>query len=1008
MTELDLFAAAVAAPDPAARAALLDRECGGNTALRERLDKLLAAHLAAHPLLDPPAGDGTRSLADTAPTADPDGTRDRPTPAEAVGELIAGRYKLLQQIGEGGMGAVWMADQTEPVRRRVAVKLIRAERGQSKTILARFEAERQAIALMDHPHIAKLLDAGTTETGAPFFVMDLVKGVPLAEYCDAHKLSLPDRLALFQQICSAVQHAHNKGVIHRDLKPSNILVESHDGKPVPKVIDFGLAKATTGLQLTEHTLFTGFGTVMGTPTYMAPEQATFNAVDVDTRADVYALGVILYELLTGTTPLTRDTIKKAALDEMLRLIREQEAPTPSSRLSSADATPSVAVNRQTEPAKLGRYVRGELDWIVMKALSKDRDRRYETANGFAADVGRFLNHEPVVAGPPSVRYRLRKFIRRHRPQVLAVSLLLLALVAGVVGTTLGLLQAEERRKEAAAAWLEEAKQRGVAEVKREEAEVEKRRAVEAEAAERTANDRARAALYAMTGQLVERQFARQFQLTAQDREYLRTVLRMHEVFAAAAGDTGEAELTRANGDYWVGRIHYKLGDVAAADAAFRRAEAAMGRLHRADPTDPGHRFGLAEARYHRALMTQETGKQSDALGLLTESAEAFAALHTAAPLNTTYLERAGIAVGDLARLQARLGKTADADASYRTSIELLEATLVRKPTDPAVGYQLALAHIGRGNVLLTTAPADAIPPLRAALEVLDATGAAKSDNPFHRLPGTEARNVLALAYRSLGRLDEAQAELERVVSVSRELVRDFPGIPSFRQDLGQTVGNLGVILKSRGRVREAEPLYRESNEIRAKLVADFPTTVEYRNDLAAGLVNLAQILMRTKPAEARTLLEQAVPHHLAALKANEKHPNYRRFYRNNLNLTALACLELKEYTAAAAAAEQLGELGLTPVDDYYAARTLGDCAIGVLKNPKVVEADREGVAKAHTDRALVWLTRAVARGWRDAEAMAKDPALAPLRQREEFKDILDAHAKPPAKPELAPQPRAEK
>ena len=435
MTELDLFEAAIATADPRQRAALLDRECAGKPELRARLEELLAAHGRSNPLLDQPFAANTIDSPGQAIKA------DDALHVEIAGTVIAGRYKLLQQIGEGGMGTVWMADQTEPVKRRVAIKLIRVERGQSKTILTRFEAERQAIALMDHPHIARLLDAGTAESGRPFFVMELVKGVPLTDFCDVHRLGIPDRLHLFLQVCSAVQHAHQKGVIHRDLKPSNILVESHGGTPVPKIIDFGLAKATTGLQLTEHTLFTAFGSVMGTPLYMAPEQANFSALDVDTRTDIYALGIILYELLTGTTPITRETLKKAPLDEMLKLIREQEVPTPSSRLSSTESAPSVAANRQTEPAKLGRFVRGELDWIVLKALAKERDRRYETANGFAKDIERFLNHEPVTAGPPTMAYRLRKFVQRNRGPVIAAGLVLLALVAGVIGTTVGMLQA---------------------------------------------------------------------------------------------------------------------------------------------------------------------------------------------------------------------------------------------------------------------------------------------------------------------------------------------------------------------------------------------------------------------------------------------------------------------------------------------------------------------------------------------------------------------------------------
>jgi serine/threonine protein kinase/Tfp pilus assembly protein PilF len=401
----------------------------------------------------------------------------KPAPVEAEGTLIANRYKLRQQIGEGGMGTVWMADQTEPIKRKVAVKLIRVERNQSKTILARFEAERQAIALMDHPNIAKLLDAGTTGGGAPFFVMELVKGIPLNDFCDQHRLTISERLNLFMQICLAVQHAHQKGIIHRDLKPGNILIESHDGKPVPKIIDFGLAKATSSLQLTEHSLYTAFGSVMGTPAYMAPEQATFNAVDVDTRADVYALGVILYELLTGTTPITRESLNKAALDEMLRLVREQEAPTPSNRLSSNESTPSVAACRQIEPQKLGRFVKGELDWIVMKALSKERDRRYETANGFAEDIERFLNHEPVQAGPPNASYRFLKFVQRHRGEVLAASLVLLALVAGVVGTTWGWLEAKAQEREASAARDREIDQRRKAVRERDEKEKARQQAV---------------------------------------------------------------------------------------------------------------------------------------------------------------------------------------------------------------------------------------------------------------------------------------------------------------------------------------------------------------------------------------------------------------------------------------------------------------------------------------------------------------------------------------------------
>ena len=363
-----------------------------------------------------------------------------------------GPYKLLQQIGEGGMGTVFMAEQQEPVRRMVALKVIKPGMD-TRQVIARFEAERQALALMDHPNIAKVLDAGTTASGRPYFVMELVKGVPLTKYCDEHRLSPQQRLELFVPICRAVQHAHQKGIIHRDLKPSNVLVALYDGKPVPKVIDFGVAKAT-GQKLTDKTLFTGFGGVVGTLEYMSPEQAELNQLDVDTRADIYSLGVMLYELLTGTTPLERKRFGKAALLEILRLIREEEPPKPSTRLSTAETAASVAANRGLEPKKLSGLVRGDLDWIVMKCLEKDRNRRYETANGLASDVQRYLSDEPVLASPPSAAYRLRKFARRHKAGLwtTAAVLLVVLVASGGVGWTLWDRAAQQARGEQQDGW----------------------------------------------------------------------------------------------------------------------------------------------------------------------------------------------------------------------------------------------------------------------------------------------------------------------------------------------------------------------------------------------------------------------------------------------------------------------------------------------------------------------------------------------------------------------------
>jgi WD40 repeat protein/serine/threonine protein kinase len=415
MSERAIFIAALEKDDPAERAAFLDEACADDRPLRQRIERLLKAHEPADSFLEhrPPGLGGT---VDEQPRAERHGT-------------VIGPYKLLQQIGEGGMGVVYMAEQQEPLRRRVALKIIKPGMD-SAQVIARFEAERQALALMDHQNIAKVLDAGTTESGRPYFVMELVHGIPITQYCDDHHLTPKERLELFLPVCHAVQHAHQKGIIHRDLKPSNVLVCLYDGVAVPKVIDFGIAKAT-GSQLTERTMFTQFGTLVGTLEYMSPEQAEMSQLGIDTRSDVYSLGVLLYELLTGTTPLQRHRLREAGFDEIRRLIREEEPPRPSTRLSTSGvALAAISAQRQTEPAKLTRLVRGELDWIVMKALEKDRNRRYESANGLARDVERYLHDEPVEACPPSAGYKLRKFARKHKAGLATVTAFVAVLVLG--------------------------------------------------------------------------------------------------------------------------------------------------------------------------------------------------------------------------------------------------------------------------------------------------------------------------------------------------------------------------------------------------------------------------------------------------------------------------------------------------------------------------------------------------------------------------------------------------
>lgn len=429
MNEREIFAAAMQIASPGERDAFLREACQRDASLRERIEALLAENDKLGSFLEDPLA------IQTLPTPGP-ATIERP------GTQI-GPYKLLQVLGEGGMGVVYLADQLHPVARRVALKIIKPGMD-TRQVIARFEAERQALALMDHPNIAKVLDAGATPSGRPYFVMELVKGMPVTQFCDQQHLPPRERLELFMLVCQAVQHAHQKGIIHRDLKPSNVLIALYDGRPVPKIIDFGLAKAT-GQRLTQKTMFTEVGSIVGTLEYMAPEQAELNNLDIDTRADIYSLGVILYELLTGSPPFSAKQLRSAGFAEMLRMIREDEPQRPSTKISSSNELPTIAANRQLEPQRLTRLVKGDLDWIVMKCLEKQRERRYDTANGLALELDRYLRDEPVLAGPPSAAYRLRKYLRRNRSLVAAASVVFLALVLGAIGTTAGLVRAAWER-----------------------------------------------------------------------------------------------------------------------------------------------------------------------------------------------------------------------------------------------------------------------------------------------------------------------------------------------------------------------------------------------------------------------------------------------------------------------------------------------------------------------------------------------------------------------------------
>ncbi len=622
MNEETLFQEALSRP-PDERAAFLEQECAGRPEALAAVEALLAAHDMSGNVLDERAD---RTLDSGPGQASPDATLEHTPgaddasaavsetedyrPIAPAGIVIAGRYALLEKIGEGGMGEVWVAKQTEPVKRKVALKLIKTGMD-SRAVLQRFEQERQALAMMDHPNIAKVLDGGLTPSGQPFFVMELVSGLPLTRFCDEARLKTEERLELFVRICQAVQHAHQKGIVHRDLKPANILVTIVDGKPIPKVIDFGVAKAVAG-RLTDESMSTQFGAVIGTLEYMSPEQASFSGIDIDTRADIYSLGVILYELLTGLRPIDGRRLRNAALTEMIRIIREEEPSKPSTRLSTDESLPSIAALRQIEPRKLTALLRGELDWVVMKCLEKHRERRYETANALGRDVQRYLADETVEARPPSAGYRLSKFLRRNKGPVLAASLVVLALVGGIVGTTVGMLRADRAR-------AAEARQRGIAEVNEAKAllaaEAE-RKAKDREAEQRAkaekARDRTRQALDAMTSSVTGDSLTTQKEISDEQKKFLTEVLSYYQEFAGEKADDEPSRARTAKAAYRVGHIEYRLGRTAEALAAIRLAVDGYAKLDAEFPARPAYQQALANSHNNLGLLLAGLGKGLEA------------------------------------------------------------------------------------------------------------------------------------------------------------------------------------------------------------------------------------------------------------------------------------------------------------------------------------------------------------------------------------------------------------
>jgi serine/threonine protein kinase/tetratricopeptide (TPR) repeat protein len=826
MNELDLFAAAVVITDSRERGAFLDRECLGRTDLRRRLDQILEAHGRSHPVLDLPNG------------GDPNATV---IPASSlVGTIVAARYKLLEEIGDGGMGTVWMAEQREPVRRLVALKLIKTGMD-SKAVLARFEAERQALALMDHPHIAKVLDAGTTDDGRPYFVMELVKGLPLTEYCDARRLPVKDRLDLFAKICSAVQHAHQKGIIHRDLKPSNVLVTEHDGKPVPKVIDFGLAKALNASNmLTERTLHTAYGTVVGTPLYMAPEQVGINALDVDTRSDIYALGVILYELLTGSTPLEKARFKEAAWDEVKRLIREEEPPRPSTRLSSDQSLPSLAASRQLEPAQLRRLIRGDLDWIVMKALDKDRSRRYDTANGLARDIERYLDGDAVEACPPTLGYKLQKFLRRNRPQVIAAALLLVALLAGITGTTWGLIRAERASAELAAKNLRLAE---------EQAKVQAR------------FELAQKAIALFHTGVSEDMLLKNPQFKELRTKLLKEAAEFYADLEKLLAGQRDARSRRAlAGAYFeLGELIRQIGDPKEALAVHRKALALRRELAAAEGADVETRLDVARSLRAESILLYHTGDPTGTLAAVEDQKQVVEQLETEHPNDEilSALAQSDLTCGYMLFL---LGNSESALKAYQRALAIRQQLADAKPSVAEYQSDLAESHDVIGLLLVLTGKQEqALAAWRKALAISQRVAETRPTVPRFQFALARIYDGLGWCLLSMGRPVEAAEADRNALDIMQKLVDEHPAVTRYQDKLANFQFNLGRELDRQKRLPEAFTALEKGLAILQKLTKADPNNESYNRELGENYAFRGGARVHAgQPAEAVADLRRAL------------------------------------------------------------------------------------------------------------------------------------------------------
>jgi tetratricopeptide (TPR) repeat protein len=928
MSDRELFLVLLDEPDAVARDRLLATHCADDADRRVRMERLLRAHGRAGEFLE-------GRLDDLAPTL-LQGSTGAPACHVGAGTVLAGRYTLMRPIGRGGMGVVWIAEQREPVARAVAIKLIRPDLD-SASSFTRFATERQTLAMMDHPNIAKVFDGGTTDDGRPFVVMELVEGVPITRFCDEGGLDLNQRLELFMTVCRAIHHAHQKGIIHRDLKPSNVLIARQDGGPVPKIIDFGVAK-TTHARLDALVTCTGPGDVIGTPQYWSPEQAGLNPHDVDTRSDIYGLGLLLYELLAGRPPFAVETAGAVGIVELVRAIREQDPPPPSATRPDG----SVAAARRTTPEKLERRLRGDLDWIAMKCLEKDRNRRYESADGLATDLARHLAHEPVAAGPPSPAYRLRKLARRHRGALAAAAALVVVLVGGTVGTTLGMLRAA--RAEA-----------------------------DARDHERRARDRFVLAQDAVNSYLAI--IAEDPELKRADHHELRlrllsSALPFYQQLAAEQPDDPERMLAQAVAFTRHADLAQEMGETATAQLSFDNARRILERLPAGSPVAPG-RFELAMVLRRLGDLASDCGDPRAARYEYRNAIALFEAFANERPEDRPAWLELARAYNNFGLL---LGQEGDAGAGehFTRCVQILEAFDRRAGV---TAESIELQSIGLNNLgnwhTESGRYADARRVLERAVQLTNQLAATDPESPplVQKRAGLQAN--LARIHEAEGDPTAARQGMEAAADALRALADRFPRHADYRLQWAGVENNAAMLQAETG---DAAGALARHDRVLAFLagMSGRPSGL-YADSLSNAHAGRAAALAKLDRADEATA---------AWRDAAETAPTDSRPVRESTYAVQLA--RVGQAAPARALADKL-ESHDSKIVLYNLA-----CVHAILH--------RTTRDRADADRAMKFLAAAVRRGYANRDLIDRDADLESLRERDDYRALLgrSAVAAPPS------------